>query len=118
MSEQEAVRRVVQEYIDACQAGSVERLRAIFHENALMTGYLAGQFLIGPPEPFFDAVRNAPPPAAGTYQAKIGAIEVTGDVASAVLNESGYLGLDFTDYFHLARIDGNWRIVSKTFTSR
>ena len=30
-------RAVIQEYVDACNAGSVERLRPIFHDDALIT---------------------------------------------------------------------------------
>ena len=42
---------------------------------------------------------------------------VTGRIASATLQERGFLGLDFTDYFHLVEVDGQWQIVSKTFTT-
>ena len=46
-------RAIIQEYVDACNAGSVERLRAIFHDDALMSGYMMGKYLMGSPEPFF-----------------------------------------------------------------
>lgn len=110
-------RAVIQDYIDACAAGSAERLRAIFHENALMSGYMMGEYLMGPPEPFFQAVENPPPGAnaGGAYQAKITHVEVSGPIASITLKEAGFMGVNFTDYFHLARIDGEWKIISKTF---
>ena len=25
------------------------------------------------------------------------------------------MGINFTDYFHLAKIEGEWKIISKTF---
>ena len=110
-------RAVIQEYVDACAAGSVERLRAIFHENALMSGYMMGEYLMGPPEPFFQVVENPPPGvnAGGAYQAEITHVEVSGPTASITLKEAGFMGMNFTDYFHLARVNGEWKIISKTF---
>jgi ketosteroid isomerase-like protein len=115
-----AVRKVIEEYVSACRAGDVKRLQAIFHPDALMSGFLAGQWLMGSTQPFWDAVCGAPAPDASgaDYRAEIVSVDVTGDVASAVLKEWGYLGLDFTDYFHLAKTDAGWKIISKTFTSR
>ncbi|MBI1732906.1 MAG: nuclear transport factor 2 family protein [Gammaproteobacteria bacterium] len=119
MTTPDSPRLVIEEYIAACRAGNVARLRAIFHPQALMTGYLAGQFLCGPPEPFFAAVQSQPAPdkSGADYRAEIVSVEVTGDVATATLREWGYLGLDFTDHFHLVRVEGKWKIASKTFTS-
>ena len=111
-------RAVIEEYIDACSTGSVERLRAIFHEQALMSGYMMGEYMMGSPEPFFQAVDNPPPeapPTSSNYKGEITSVEVSGAVASITLKEVGFMGMNFTDYFHLAKVDGNWKIISKTF---
>ena len=115
--ETENARAVIQEYVAACAAGSAQRLRAIFHENALMSGYMMGEYLMGSPEPFFRAVENPPPGAeeGGGYKAEITSVEVSGPVASITLKEAGFMGLNFTDYFHLAKIGDEWKIISKTF---
>jgi hypothetical protein len=43
-------------------------------------------------------------------------VEQTEDAASVVLVEEGFWGsVSFVDYFDLARIDGTWKIVNKTF---
>ena len=42
-------------------------------------------------------------------------IHVTGDAGVAVLAEQDYLGCDFVDYFSVARIGGEWKIVNKTY---
>ena len=42
-------------------------------------------------------------------------IHVTGDAGVAVLAEQDYLGCDFIDYFSVARIGGEWKIVNKTY---
>ncbi len=115
--EADQARTVIQEYVDACAAGSVERLRAIFHENALMSGYMMGEYLMGSPEPFFQAVENPPPgvPSGGDYKGQITAVDISGPVASITLKETGFMGINFTDYFHLAKVNDEWKIISKTF---
>jgi hypothetical protein len=111
-----AARAVIEEYVAACRARSVERLERIFHPAALMSGYLMDQQLVGPTQPFYDAVRHAP--GGGDYRAEITRVEVVGRIASVTLEEQGFLGLDFTNCFHLLETDGCWQIVAKTFTTR
>ena len=118
MSDADDAKAVIEEYVAACNDGSADRLRAIFHENALMSGYMMGEYMMGPPEPFFQTVENPPPEApatAGNYTADIYNVEVSGPVASVTLKEAGFMGMNFTDYFHLAKVDGTWKIISKTF---
>ncbi|MGB2875439.1 MAG: nuclear transport factor 2 family protein, partial [Gaiellaceae bacterium] len=51
-----------------------------------------------------------------TYEARITSVEQVGDAATATLEETGCWGsVSFTDFFALSKIDGEWKIVSKTF---
>jgi hypothetical protein len=44
------------------------------------------------------------------------AVEQVGDAATVRLEEDGCWGnLSFVDFFTLAKIDGTWKIVNKTF---
>ena len=114
-SEIEAVRAVIERYIEGSK-GDVEILRSAFHPDATMTGYLAGNLMLGTPEPFFDVVKSAvTSDSASSYKAEIRSIEVVGQAATATLVESGFLGSDFTDFFQLIHDDEGWRIISKTF---
>ena len=112
-----AVKQIVQFYIDGSGSGDVGILKSIFHPKAIMSGYIQGQLGIGSPEPFFEAVANNPPAkeAGAAYSAAITSIEVAGNAASVTLVEKGFLGMDFTDYFHLIKENGKWCIISKTF---
>ena len=77
-----------------------------------------GEYLMGSPEPFFSAVANPPPnapPLAGNYTAEITSIEISDPIASITLKETGFMGMNFTDYFHLTKVNGAWKIASKTF---
>ena len=114
---EEKPRAVIQEYVDACTVGSVDRLQAIFHPEALMSGFLQGEYYMGSPKPFFDAVQNSPAPDnnGDEYQGKITNVEIAGNTASVTLKEAGFMGTNFTDYFHLVLVDDDWKIVSKTF---
>ena len=69
-----------------------------------------------PIQQFFEIAASAPMNVAGTYKANITSIEQVGDAAVATLAEEGCWGeVSFVDYFSLARFDGTWKIVNKTF---
>ncbi len=111
----DAITQVVQLYIDGA-AGDVAKLRAAFHADARMYGHIGKVEHAIPITGFFDMVAGAKGSLAGPrYKAKIVSIHVTGDAGMAVLAEQDYLGCDFIDYFSVARIGGEWKIVNKTY---
>jgi ketosteroid isomerase-like protein len=119
-AEEAAVRKVVQQYIDGTYQGDVKALRDCFHPKAVMNGYLQDQLLIGGPEPFFENMQNAPSmaEAGAPYKGEIIFVDVVGNVASVTIKETGFGGsMAFTDYFHLLKDQGEWKIMSKTFTT-
>ena len=110
-----AVRAVIDLYVRG-SAGDVELLRSIFHPDALMNGYFNGHLGIGSPEPFFSEVAKLEGGKPGEgYAGEIESIEVAGDVATARLVETDFLGSDFVDFFHLIRVEDDWKIISKTY---
>lgn len=116
----EAVRALASTYIKATKEADIETMRRIFHPDAQMNGYFNGQLMLGSPKPFFDSlVENPSMASTGTnFQADIQDVRVTGDVASFTLKETGFYGtITFTDYFHAIKIDGEWVITGKTFTT-
>ena len=111
----EAVTQVVQLYIDGA-GGDVAKLRAAFHADARMYGHIGKVEHAIPITGFIDMVAAAKGSFAGPkYRAKIVSIHVTGDAGMVVLAEQDYLGCDFIDYFSVARIGGEWKIVNKTY---
>lgn len=119
-SDNDAVREVVEKYIQGTYQGDVKALKACFHPNAVMNGYLNDQLMMGTPEPFFNDIANNPSmaEAGAPYKGEIVSVDITGKVASAIIKETGFAGgMTFTDYFHLIRETDNWKIISKTFTS-
>ncbi|MEQ9462555.1 MAG: nuclear transport factor 2 family protein [Haliea sp.] len=114
-----AVQAVIRSYVDACARGDVLALRALFHPSAILSGYLAGELVAGSPEPFFAAVGANPAPVESglRYDTRIDTVHIDGRIATAVLRETGYLGMDFVNHFQLLEADGQWHIVAKLFES-
>ncbi len=110
-----AVRAVLNDYIEGSK-GNADLLRSIFHPDAGMNGYFSGHLAIGSPEPFFQEVAKIDASApSGNGRTEIESIEVIGNVATATLVEEDFLGSGFVDFFHLIRVDGDWKIISKTY---
>jgi len=117
LADLEEVRRIVQLYIDGSN-GDVEKLKEAFHPAAYMHGQIEhlGFKSYYPFSNFIDMVGQKPGMAGPNYKAYVRSIDITGDAGVAVLVETDYLGSDFVDYFSVAKIEGRWWIVNKTFT--
>lgn len=117
-SEVAAVRRVLENYIEASYTADVPLLRSTFHPDALMSGYYEGELGMGSPEPWFEELKGvtSPKDAGEAYEGEVVFIHIDGDVASAAITEENLFGLNFIDHFHLLKIDGDWLIVGKTYT--
>ena len=56
------------------------------------------------------------PLGSDSYEARITSVEQIGDAAVVRLEEDGCWGsVSFVDWFTLAKLDGEWKIVSKLF---
>lgn len=115
-TDREAITATVQLYIDGSADGDVEKLKQAFDERAWMFGALGGERVDVPITSMTEMVAAQPMDAAGTYEARIGAVVSTGEAATVTVEESGCWGaVSFVDYFLLSRIEGNWKIVAKSF---
>jgi hypothetical protein len=113
-------RETITELIEACHLGDVDKLRGVFRQGALMSGYYNDEYYSGSAEPFFDEVRDNPSPAStgAEYIGEIVSVEEFGDIANVVLSEKGYLGVDYMNLFQLVYKDGTWLIVSKAYVDK
>ncbi len=111
----DAICQVLQLCTEGEAKGDVGKLREAFHADARMFGSIAGTRYDVPIEELFELAESEPADT-GTYRSRILSVHQTGDGAVAVVAEEGYWGtVSFIDYFQLARIDGDWKIVSKLF---
>ena len=111
----DAIHRVLQLCTEGEAKGDVAKLREAFHTDARMFGSLAGERYDVPIEELFKLAESAFADT-GTYRSRVLSVQQTGDAAVAVVAEENYWGkISFIDYFQLARIEGDWKIVSKLF---
>lgn len=115
-TETAAIEEAVQLYIDGASKGDVTKLKQGFHDEAWMFGSISGQRFDMPISQMAEIVKGQPLDSDGSFNARITAVEQVGDAATVRLEEDGCWGnLSFVDFFALAKIDGTWRIVNKTF---
>jgi hypothetical protein len=115
--EYDDIARVVQLYMDGSARGDVAKLKEAFHPDARMFGSLAGTRYDVPIQELFKMAEGQPADADGSYRGRLVSVERVGDAAMATVAEDGYWGhgVSFVDFFSLARINGTWKIVNKTF---
>ena len=118
-NDEAAVKTVADAYIKATYEGDAETMKKLFHKSAVINGYLRGQPGMGGPEPFIDQLGNNPSLESGNapYKASIDYIHVSGKIGSVTISETGFGDMSFTNYFHLMKENGEWKIVSKTYMS-
>jgi hypothetical protein len=115
VSDYDAIHRVLQLCTEGEAKGDVGKLREAFHPDARMFGTLAGERYDVPIEELFELAQSAPADT-GNYRSRVLSVQQTGDAAVGVVAEEGYWGtVSFIDYFQLARIEGDWKIVCKLF---
>lgn len=116
IEDMDSITQAVQFYIDGVAQGDRAKLTEAFHPDARMYGAVGDQRFDTAVAEFAEVVAASPADGAGTFRARISSILQAGDAASAIVVEDGFWGtLSFVDFLSLCRIDGRWRIVSKTF---
>ena len=115
VSDYDAICRVLQLCTDGEAKGDVAKLQEAFHADARMFGSLAGERYDVPIEELFKLAESEPADT-GNYCSRVLSVQQTGDAAVGVVAEENYWGtVSFVDYFLLARIEGEWKIVCKLF---
>jgi len=114
--EKRAVAVPLENYIKAHATGDPEFIRKAFHAEAKVMFSVDGKFNQWSTEEF--AARFTGKPAADEAKRKrsFEIIDVAGNaaIAKVVLD---YPTVKFTDYMTLLKIDGEWKIINKTFSS-
>lgn len=110
---------VIDQYVESYINADIPALRDVFASDAIMNGYVDERLVVGTPEPFIRQVASNPSLKSAGHELKydIEHISVTHNAASVVVREVGFGPFNFTDYMHLLKWDGIWKIISKTFTT-
>jgi hypothetical protein len=112
-SEADAIARTIQMYVDGGRSGRGDDMKAAFHPDATMFGYVGTDLFSGPIQKLFDwNDRNGP---AAELHARIASVDIAETIATVRLELDNWSGRRFTDMFTLLKVDGEWKIISKVF---
>ncbi len=118
-AELQAILATANLYVDGVRTGNVDLLRKAFHPKAMMYGCAGENVTIVDIEGLYAYVAaNEPPEKRGEpHQCFITAIDYAGNAAFVEMTEESSHGFDYTNYFQLLKIDGDWVIVSKSYNA-
>ncbi|MBA2499520.1 MAG: nuclear transport factor 2 family protein [Chitinophagaceae bacterium] len=118
-AELQSIRDAVNLYVEGLHTGNIAMLRKAFHPKAMMYGASDGNITIVEIEGLYSFVAsNKPLSETGEpHQCFISSIQYAGNAASVEMIEESAHGNDYTNYFQLLKIDGQWVIVSKSYNA-
>tara|TARA_B100000586_G_scaffold261982_1_gene229748 strand:+ start:75 stop:458 length:384 start_codon:yes stop_codon:yes gene_type:complete len=111
-----AITETITMYLDGIRKHDTKLISAAFHPQAILSSHYEEEFSIVPAARSIVDYMNTTPPATESspdFSGEILSIEQKGTMATAVIAENALEGLNFTTYFHLHKVDGNWLISSK-----
>jgi hypothetical protein len=110
------IEATVQLYFDGLYHSDVEGLKKAFHPCAQVIGHFQGPFAVMSLDDFLGIVGGTPAPSESgeAYDMKIVLVDQVAE-AALVKVEDLYMGLRFTDYLTLMKVDGTWRIINKAY---
>lgn len=118
--ETKQIRKIIDNYINGTYESNADKLKSVFHEKAVMNGYLGEELLIGTPEPFIEDIAGSESMQSqkAAYNAEIEYMNIEGNIATVIVSETGFRGTGvMVNHFHLIRTEGCWKIISKLFTT-
>lgn len=115
--DQDAIEACIQKYIDGIAQHNPDLAAEPFHPDATMSIHQGEDFMVVPAAATIVEYMKSIPPIAETspdFAGRILSIEQKGPMATAIIAEDALEGLNFTTYFHIHRVNGNWLITSKS----
>ena len=113
-AEEAAVRAAVEQYFRGHSTGLGEHHRKVFHPDARLFAVREGKYWTITSEEYIARAPGKPPADEAQRKRAVEMVDISGNaaVAKVVLD---YPDVKFTDYMSLLKIDGEWKIVNKTF---
>src|SRR5262245_25515206 len=109
------VEKVIRDhYFEAHRTGSGEPLRGVFLEEGRMMWVQDGQLRVRTSSDYIGGFSGKPAADESSRKRRVVFTDVTGDTAVAKV-ELDYPEVLLIDYFSLLRVNGDWKIVHKTF---
>jgi hypothetical protein len=112
--EKEAARIPLENYIKAQATGNGDLIRAAFHKDARINAFRDNKLVNLSAEEFASRFTGKAAEDEAKRKRSIEMIEISGNAAIARITLD-YPNVRFTDYMSLLKIDGEWKIINKTF---
>lgn len=111
------VASVLQDYFDGLHHSDTQRLRRVFHPQAVYATASGGKTLVLRMEEYFPIVDARPSPASKGEERtdEILSISFTGPVTAVATLRCSIRPKSFVDLLTLIHVDGEWRIIAKVF---
>ena len=113
-AEEAGVRQALEHYLRGHATGLGEHHRKAFHPEAKLFFTRDGKLVQRTSEEYIAGSPGKPAADEARRKRSIESIDITGDAAIAKI-VLDYPDVKFTDYMSLLKIDGEWKIVNKTF---
>jgi hypothetical protein len=110
-----AVRKAIADhYFKAQETGTGDHLKGTFVDEGRMMWVQDGQLRVRTSADYIAGFTGKPAADEAQRKRRVILTDVTGDVAVAKV-ELDFPEVKFTDYFTLARLGGQWKIIHKTY---
>jgi Putative lumazine-binding len=108
---------VLREYFDGLYFSDTQRLRRVFHPQAVYATATDGMPLILRMDEYFAVVDKRPSPAGrgDARNDRILALDFVGPVTALAKVQCSIRPKHFTDLLTLIRVEGRWQIIAKVF---
>ncbi len=112
-----AIEEVVWTYLDGLYEGDTAKISTAFHENSHLYSQAEGKLTDVPRAKWLEIIAGRPSPKSQGMPRtdRIVSIDLSGPQTAFVKVECAIPPRYFTDYLTLLKLDGGWRIVSKTY---
>ena len=113
MDEKEQIIKTLQHYINGAKSGKGDDMKPAFHDDATIFGYIGSDLFSGPIQKLYEwNDKNGP---ATEISSEFKSIDVVESIATVCLESKNWTGYNFTDFFTLLKVSGQWKIIKKVF---
>ncbi|MEQ1645774.1 MAG: nuclear transport factor 2 family protein [Pyrinomonadaceae bacterium] len=113
-NDKDAVMIPLENYLKGHATGDGEYFKKAFHTEGSMIWIRDGKYTTRTFAEYIAGASGKPPADEAQRKRRIGTVEVVGNAAVATIILD-YPTVKFTDYMTLLKINGEWKIVTKTF---
>jgi hypothetical protein len=116
-SDEQSVRAAINQYFRGHATGSADEMRKAFLPTAHIEGVRSGKFTSWTVDEYCANFKGNPAADESSRKRSIDSVNVSGTAATASATLV-HGATTFTDYFVLLKVDGEWKIANKVYSSR